>query len=260
MDVNPAQAQAYIINPLTGRKANFASLFSTHPPTADRIARCAATSTDAAYASAAVGGGRGPSRCRRRSSLSPCPISTATGAAGTASVPLPPAAYLQPGNYANTPLVSFTARDASRCTPTRSKQGCTLCREVDAVLATGKSNGNGVLLGTANGATVVAEDVWEFAKLAEVAKLINEARSSPECVAYAAADPFNRIYAQYPQVPPLPTLGPTVEKNDYAAFAGTTMSSPQASGAAALIRSGKRVAWFVLRHREPDTGSGRAAP
>jgi heat shock protein HtpX len=39
MDVNPAQAQAYIINPLTGRRANFANLFSTHPPTADRIAR-----------------------------------------------------------------------------------------------------------------------------------------------------------------------------------------------------------------------------
>jgi heat shock protein HtpX len=39
MDINPAQAQAYIINPLTGRKANFANLFSTHPPTADRVAR-----------------------------------------------------------------------------------------------------------------------------------------------------------------------------------------------------------------------------
>jgi heat shock protein HtpX len=39
MDVNPAQATAYIINPLTGRKVNFANLFSTHPPTADRIAR-----------------------------------------------------------------------------------------------------------------------------------------------------------------------------------------------------------------------------
>jgi heat shock protein HtpX len=37
--VNPAQATAYIINPLTGRKVNFANLFSTHPPTADRIAR-----------------------------------------------------------------------------------------------------------------------------------------------------------------------------------------------------------------------------
>jgi heat shock protein HtpX len=29
----PAEATAYIINPLTGRKVNFASLFSTHPPT-----------------------------------------------------------------------------------------------------------------------------------------------------------------------------------------------------------------------------------
>src|SRR5204863_418127 len=39
MDVDPAQAQKYIVNPLTGRKVQFANLFSTHPPTADRIAR-----------------------------------------------------------------------------------------------------------------------------------------------------------------------------------------------------------------------------
>ena len=39
MDVAPAQAQAYIVNPLTGRKVQFANLFSSHPPTADRIAR-----------------------------------------------------------------------------------------------------------------------------------------------------------------------------------------------------------------------------
>jgi heat shock protein HtpX len=39
MDVNPAQATAYIVNPLTGRKVNFANLFMTHPPTADRVAR-----------------------------------------------------------------------------------------------------------------------------------------------------------------------------------------------------------------------------
>ena len=39
MDVNPAEATAYIINPLGGRKVNFASLFSTHPPTEERIAR-----------------------------------------------------------------------------------------------------------------------------------------------------------------------------------------------------------------------------
>jgi len=39
MNVNPAQATAYIINPFTGRKVQFMNLTSTHPPTADRIAR-----------------------------------------------------------------------------------------------------------------------------------------------------------------------------------------------------------------------------
>jgi heat shock protein HtpX len=39
MDVNPAQAQAYIVNPLTGKQANFANLFRTHPSTEERIAR-----------------------------------------------------------------------------------------------------------------------------------------------------------------------------------------------------------------------------
>ncbi len=39
MDVNPAQASAYIVNPLSGRKVNFAGLFSTHPPAEERIAR-----------------------------------------------------------------------------------------------------------------------------------------------------------------------------------------------------------------------------
>ncbi|MEO6469186.1 MAG: zinc metalloprotease HtpX [Acidimicrobiia bacterium] len=39
MDVAPAQATAYIINPLTGRHVQYANLFRTHPPTAERIAR-----------------------------------------------------------------------------------------------------------------------------------------------------------------------------------------------------------------------------
>ena len=38
MNVNPAEATAYIINPLAGRRVNYAGLFSTHPPTADRRA------------------------------------------------------------------------------------------------------------------------------------------------------------------------------------------------------------------------------
>jgi heat shock protein HtpX len=39
MNVNPAQAQAYIINPLTGRKVQAARLFMTHPATEERVAR-----------------------------------------------------------------------------------------------------------------------------------------------------------------------------------------------------------------------------
>ncbi len=39
MNIDPAHATAYIINPFTGRKVSFAGLFQTHPPTAERIAR-----------------------------------------------------------------------------------------------------------------------------------------------------------------------------------------------------------------------------
>jgi heat shock protein HtpX len=39
MDIDPAHATAYIINPLTGRKVQFANLFSTHPPTEERVRR-----------------------------------------------------------------------------------------------------------------------------------------------------------------------------------------------------------------------------
>ncbi len=39
MDVNPAQAQAYIVNPLTGRRVQFANLFTTHPPMEERVGR-----------------------------------------------------------------------------------------------------------------------------------------------------------------------------------------------------------------------------
>jgi heat shock protein HtpX len=39
MKVDPAQATAYIVNPLTGRKVQFANLFMTHPPTEERVRR-----------------------------------------------------------------------------------------------------------------------------------------------------------------------------------------------------------------------------
>ncbi|MFT6289889.1 MAG: heat shock protein HtpX [Ilumatobacter sp.] len=39
MEVSPAQATAYIVNPLTGRDVRFSKLFLTHPPTANRVAK-----------------------------------------------------------------------------------------------------------------------------------------------------------------------------------------------------------------------------
>jgi len=39
MDVRPEMAQAYIVNPLTGRNIQWKNLFSSHPPTEQRIER-----------------------------------------------------------------------------------------------------------------------------------------------------------------------------------------------------------------------------
>jgi heat shock protein HtpX len=39
MDIDPAHASAFIVNPLAGRKMNFANLWRTHPTTEDRVAR-----------------------------------------------------------------------------------------------------------------------------------------------------------------------------------------------------------------------------
>lgn len=39
MDIDPAHASAFIVNPLTGRRVNFARLFTTHPPTEERVRR-----------------------------------------------------------------------------------------------------------------------------------------------------------------------------------------------------------------------------
>lgn len=39
MDVPPAQASHFIVNPLAGRKVSFGNLFRTHPSTAERVAR-----------------------------------------------------------------------------------------------------------------------------------------------------------------------------------------------------------------------------
>ena len=44
MDVDPAQSARYIVNALTGRHVNFASLFMIHPATDERIGRLLSSS------------------------------------------------------------------------------------------------------------------------------------------------------------------------------------------------------------------------
>jgi heat shock protein HtpX len=44
MEIAPSQAQAYIVNPLTGRNVSFSNMFKTHPQTTERIARLRAMS------------------------------------------------------------------------------------------------------------------------------------------------------------------------------------------------------------------------
>jgi heat shock protein HtpX len=39
MDIDPAHASAFIVNPLAGRKMSFSNLWRTHPTTEDRVAR-----------------------------------------------------------------------------------------------------------------------------------------------------------------------------------------------------------------------------
>jgi heat shock protein HtpX len=39
MDIDPAHASAFIVNPLAGRKMSFSNLWRTHPSTEDRVAR-----------------------------------------------------------------------------------------------------------------------------------------------------------------------------------------------------------------------------
>lgn len=47
MDINPAQASAWIVNPLTGHRKDMTRLFMTHPPMDDRIARLEALAREA---------------------------------------------------------------------------------------------------------------------------------------------------------------------------------------------------------------------
>ena len=97
MDVPPAQAQAFIVNPLTGRKVSFANLFRTHPSTEERVARLRGAGLISASRSLgstrlrryAAPGPRSVPRRRRRGRAWPAPPSGTSCGAGSSAASSP---------------------------------------------------------------------------------------------------------------------------------------------------------------------------
>ena len=176
------------------------------------------------------------------------------GAGGQTAVP--PYAYLAPGTYAGAELKSFTARDAQPLYSEALKQSCTNAAGVDAGVAPGPPSGNGVLLGTTDGRIVVSESIRVFPTPKAAKQFVAATRSSPGCVAYGAQNSFNRVFAQYPQLPPLPTFAQAVERagtTTTGSFEGTSPAAPL-SGVAAVITWSNYVAEAAIRIAVPKPG------
>ena len=144
----------------------------------------------------------------------------------------------------------------SRCTPKALKQSCTNAAGVDTGVAQGPPSGNGVLLGTTDGRIVVSESIRVFPTPKAAKQFVAATRSSPGCVAYGAQNSFNRVFAQYPQLPPLPTFAQSVERagtTTTGSFEGTSPAAPL-SGVAAVITWSNYVAEAAIRIAVPRPG------
>jgi hypothetical protein len=184
-------------------------------------------------------------------------VLVATAAAFVATVPagaaaqtsVPTSAYLAPGAYAGAELKGFTARDAQPLYTDALKVGCSNAAAVDAAQAKGPASGSGVLLGTPDGRIVASESVHVFPNAKTAKKFVTTARSSPGCLGYAGRDSINRVFVQYPQLPPVPTFAADSSRDGSTVvtrFEGTNPTAPLA-GATALTAWDEFVAETSVR-------------
>lgn len=149
--------------------------------------------------------------------------------AGAQPTTVPPNAYLAPGPYAGTELKGFTAREAQPIYTDALRPGCSNAADVDAALAIGPPSANGVLLGTSDGRIVVSESIHVFPNAKAAKKFVTTARSSSGCLGYAGRDSINRVFVQYPQLPPFPTFAPEASRDGgtvFTTFEGTSAAAP----------------------------------
>jgi hypothetical protein len=176
------------------------------------------------------------------------------GAAAQTSVPT--SAYLAPATYAGSELKGFTPRDAQPLYTDALKKGCSNAAGVDAAQALGPASGSGVLLGTSDGRIVVSESIHVFPNAKAAKRFVTTARSSTGCLGYAGRDSINRVFVQYPALPPVPTFAPASSSDGGTVFATFEGTNPTAllAGSTALTTWDAFVAETSVRIAVPKPG------
>ena len=161
--------------------------------------------------------------------------------------------HISPGRYAGGELKGFTARDAQPLYTDALQAMVLECRRVSMrALAKGPASGSGVLLGTTDGRIVVSESVHVFPTpegRQEVRRRPRDRR--PAASGTRVANSINRVFVQYPQLPPIPTFaadtvaraGSTVVTT----FEGTSRRRAALAGSTALITWDNYVAEASVR-------------
>ena len=113
-----------------------------------------------------------------------------------------------------------------------------------------------MLLGTTDGRIVVSESIRVFPTAKAAKQFVAATTVVVRLRGLRHADSFNRVFAQYPTPPPLPTFAPTVERagtTTTGSFEGTSAAAPL-SGVAAVITWSNYVAEAAIRIAVPKPG------